>query len=81
MPARPNPPIRTTTTVKAVRNGPLQVKGELSLLDPTGQEYDLSDQYLVLLCRCGHSKNKPFCDGSHTRTGFSTQDQPTRKDT
>jgi len=65
------------TTVKAVRNGPLQLKGTFRLLDPTGEEYDLEGQRIVLLCRCGQSKNQPFCDSSHVRNGFTSQDQPT----
>ena len=65
------------TTVKAVRNGPLQLKGTFRLLDPNGDEYDLEGQPIVLLCRCGKSKNQPFCDASHVREGFVTQDQPT----
>ena len=65
------------TTVKAVRNGPLQLKGTFRLLDPNGEEYDLEGQRIVLLCRCGQSKNQPFCDSGHIRSGFTSQDQPT----
>jgi CDGSH-type Zn-finger protein len=68
------------TTVKAVRNGPLQLKGTFRLLDPNGEEYDLEGQRIVLLCRCGKSKNQPFCDSSHVRDGFVSQDQPTACD-
>jgi CDGSH-type Zn-finger protein len=64
------------TTVKAVRNGPLQLKGTFRLLDPNGEEYDLEGQRIVLLCRCGQSRNQPFCDSSHVRSGFTSQDQP-----
>jgi CDGSH-type Zn-finger protein len=64
------------TTVKAVRNGPLQLKGSFRLLDPNGEEYDLEGQRIVLLCRCGQSKNQPFCDSSHVRNGFTSTDQP-----
>ena len=70
------PPPRPTT-VKAVRNGPLQLKGTFRLLDPSGEEYDLQGQRIVLLCRCGQSKNQPFCDSSHVRTGFTSDDRPT----
>jgi CDGSH-type Zn-finger protein len=70
------PPITRPTTVKAVRNGPLQLKGTFRLLDPIGEEYDLEGQRIVLLCRCGNSKNQPFCDSSHARNGFITADQP-----
>lgn len=72
-------PAPRPTIVKAVRNGPLQVKGAIRLLDPDGEEYDLDGQRIVLLCRCGKSKNQPFCDSSHVRTGFTTEDQPTRE--
>jgi CDGSH-type Zn-finger protein len=68
-PAPPRP-----TTVKAVRNGPLQLKGTFRLLDPDGDEYDLDGQRIVLLCRCGRSQNQPFCDSSHKRTGFESAD-------
>ena len=64
-------------TIKAVHNGPLQVKGTFRLLDPNGEEYDLEGQRIVLLCRCGQSKNQPFCDSSHVRNGFTSTDQPT----
>ena len=63
------------TTVKAVRNGPLQLKGAFRLLDPNGEEYDLEGQRIVLLCRCGKSSNQPFCDSSHVREGFTSNDQ------
>lgn len=70
-------PAPRPTSVKAVRNGPLQLKGTFRLLDPDGEEYDLEGQRIVLLCRCGHSANQPFCDSSHKRTGWASQDQPT----
>ena len=70
-------PALRPTVVKAVRNGPLQLKGTFRLLNPDGEEYDLQGQRIVLLCRCGRSANQPFCDSSHTRTGWDSQDQPT----
>jgi CDGSH-type Zn-finger protein len=72
----PSPSPRPTA-VKAVRNGPLQLKGTFRLLDPDGQEYDLEGQRIVLLCRCGQSENQPFCDSSHVRSGFTSRDRPT----
>jgi CDGSH-type Zn-finger protein len=73
----PQPAAARPATVKAVRNGPLQLKGTFRLLDPDGEEYDLEGQRIVLLCRCGNSKNQPFCDSSHARNGFTTADRPT----
>ena len=70
-------PAPRPTTVKAVRNGPLQLKGTFRLLDPNGEEYDLDGQRIVLLCRCGKSGNQPFCDSSHVRAGFTSDDRPT----
>jgi len=51
-----------------VRDGPLQVKGSLELASGTGRTIDRSSE--TWLCRCGHSKNKPWCDGSHAAAGF-----------
>ena len=53
-----------------LKNGPLRVKGDVVLKDADGETYDLKGREAVSLCRCGQSGNKPFCDGSHSRTGF-----------
>lgn len=52
------------------QRGPLVVRGQFELLDGEGQAIDLGGRDKVLLCRCGHSKSKPLCDGSHNRVGF-----------
>lgn len=55
--------------ITCMQNGPLEVKGGLTVVDHEGREIALEDgdQYL---CRCGQSANKPFCDGSHKRASF-----------
>lgn len=64
-------------------NGPLRVKGDVTIKDSEGGVYDLKGRDAVSLCRCGHSNNKPFCDGSHNREGFKHDakafDLPERK--
>ena len=54
---------KTKITVNA--NGSLRLEGEFEIVDKTGASYDLGGREIVSLCRCGLSKNKPFCDGSH----------------
>ena len=49
--------------INAIPDGPLEVKGMVSLILSDGTEQK-SDN--LFLCRCGKSGNKPFCDGSHT---------------
>ncbi|WP_410582746.1 CDGSH iron-sulfur domain-containing protein [Amycolatopsis sp. lyj-108] len=56
--------------IKVVNNGPYQVKGPVRLVDHDGEEYELTGR-TQLLCRCGNSAKKPFCDGAHVRTGFT----------
>ncbi len=51
-------------------NGPLFVRGAVRIVDPDGRV--LREDTRVALCRCGASGNKPFCDGSHRRIGFTT---------
>ncbi len=53
-------------------NGPLRVEGEFTICDQSGKEFGLAGRKLISLCRCGHSENKPFCDGSHKRVGFES---------
>jgi len=49
-------------------NGPYLVSGEVRLADVAGRELPHGEH--MALCRCGHSRNKPFCDGMHVATGF-----------
>jgi CDGSH-type Zn-finger protein len=46
-------------------NGSIKVDGDFEILDANGNAYNLQGRTVVSLCRCGHSANKPFCDGSH----------------
>lgn len=55
--------------IKLMDNGPLLVNGGVELLDAEGNNFDAKDSYA--LCRCGASKNKPFCDGSHSEVNFT----------
>ena len=68
--------------IVVAHNGPFEVTGGVPLRvevavpndegDPVawqqGEQYTPGEEYA--LCRCGHSHNKPFCDGSHVRVGF-----------
>jgi CDGSH iron-sulfur domain-containing protein 3 len=57
-------------TIKVRQNGSLLVEGEdVKLVDWTGAEYIVPKKPFAL-CRCGQSKEKPFCDGSHKTCGF-----------
>jgi CDGSH iron-sulfur domain-containing protein 3 len=49
-------------------NGPYLVSGEVGLADGDGREVPHGEH--MALCRCGHAKNKPFCDGMHVATCF-----------
>ena len=52
-------------------NGPIRIEGEFEICDPSGAVFGLAGRTAISLCRCGHSENKPFCDGSHNRAGFT----------
>ena len=53
-------------------NGPLRLEGDITVLDDSGQAWGLAGRTVLSLCRCGESANKPFCDGSHNRSGFAS---------
>lgn len=46
-------------------NGSLKIDGDFEIVDRNGNVYDLGGRTIVSICRCGLSKNKPFCDGAH----------------
>ncbi len=51
------------------KNGPYVVKGLETLRGVDGKSYDVKE--VTALCRCGGSKNKPYCDGTHAKIGFT----------
>lgn len=53
------------TKIMVNNNGSLIIDGDFEIVDKSGNNYDLGGRDKVTLCRCGLSKNKPFCDGSH----------------
>jgi len=54
---------------RRIKDGPLMIAGNVEVISGTGHK--LATAKKVFLCRCGASKNKPFCDGSHKDAGFS----------
>jgi hypothetical protein len=56
------------TTIEPQPNGPLYISGPVRILDANGVV--IREDTRMALCRCGHSRNKPFCDGSHETAGF-----------
>ena len=55
-------------TITPYANGPLGVSGAVEILSGTGRTLDRTQA--TALCRCGASKNKPYCDGTHKAIGF-----------
>lgn len=56
-------------------NGPVRiegVEGEFVICDAEGKVFDLAGRTAISLCRCGHSADKPFCDGQHKQCAFQS---------
>jgi CDGSH-type Zn-finger protein len=61
-------------SITVSNNGPLRIIGSnIVIKDVAGNTFGLAGRTLISLCRCGHSENKPFCDGSHARVGFQSE--------
>ncbi len=58
--------------IDPVFNGPLQLTGSVEICSGTGRTVLRTQS--ARLCRCGASGSKPFCDGSHGRIGFRSED-------
>ena len=65
------------TKITVNNNGSIKVEGDFEICDPQGQAFGLAGRTAISLCRCGHSANKPFCDGAHAKKGFQS-DCPAR---
>jgi hypothetical protein len=59
-----------STKITVNNNGSLKIEGDFTIVDRAGNSYDLAGREIVGLCRCGLSKNKPFCDGAHSGGQF-----------
>ncbi len=57
-------------TIQVRPNGPLKITGPITIVDAEGVPFAIPPGSSVVLCRCGHSNNKPFCDTTHKHVGF-----------
>lgn len=55
-------------SVAVIADGPIWVRGKVQVVGADGEPYEVRNRQT--LCRCGASRNKPFCDGRHKRIGF-----------
>ena len=66
-------------SVTVIDNGPLKISGEAVSVHYCGEALESPAGKDVYLCRCGESSNAPYCDGSHSRTGFVGASEPGEK--
>ena len=59
-----------TVTITPYRDGPLLIRGDYVIQDQDGNPIEPGRE-VVALCRCGKSRIRPFCDGSHKLVGFT----------
>jgi CDGSH-type Zn-finger protein len=57
------------TRITSYRDGPLLVRGAFRLEDQNGETIE-TDRETIALCRCGKSRQRPFCDGTHKLVRF-----------
>ena len=62
-------------TITLYRDGPLLVRGDVELRDQHGNLIDTGRE-TVALCRCGKSRMRPFCDGTHNLIRFRAPGEP-----
>ena len=61
------------TKITIRNNGSIRIEGDFEICDSEGAVFDLAGRTTISLCRCGHSENKPFCDGAHKKVGFQSE--------
>lgn len=65
--------------ITCLPNGPYLLDVSADIVDASGKVFDVSGRPKIALCRCGHSKVKPFCDGAHKAASFVAEDSAPRK--
>jgi CDGSH-type Zn-finger protein len=56
--------------ISASENGPYVIEADGPVVLTRGGSEEVIDRPVIALCRCGHSSNKPFCDGAHKAAEF-----------
>ena len=64
--------VNPSVEIKVRDHVPYKVTGAVRLIDAEGHEWQLEEGQTIALCRCGHSRTKPFCDKSHREEGFES---------
>ena len=62
-----------TTKITVKDNGSIKVEGDFEICDSSGTPFGLAGRKAISLCRCGHTKNSPFCDGAHASCRFESK--------
>jgi len=60
------------TKITIRTDGSIRVEGDFEVVDQDGKVFGLAGRNKIGLCRCGHSENKPFCDGAHKKVNFQS---------
>lgn len=60
------------TKITVRTDGSIRVEGDFEIVDQDGKVFGLAGRNKIGLCRCGHSENKPFCDGAHKKVNFQS---------
>ena len=69
-------PERDSISITPYRDGPLLVRGPFQVLDEQGRQLE-TRRATIAICRCGRSRLKPLCDGTHKLIGFRADGAPT----
>ncbi|HTX57383.1 MAG TPA: CDGSH iron-sulfur domain-containing protein [Candidatus Acidoferrales bacterium] len=64
--------------IKVRESGPYLVTGPVRLIDAEGNPYTVTENFV--LCRCGGSATKPFCDATHRTNGFCATQRATSQE-
>jgi len=61
------------TKITIRNNASIHVEGDFEVYDENGRKFDLNGRTFIKLCRCGQSKDMPFCDKTHRVCGFQSE--------